>query len=75
MKTYEVAGATPINKVMNSTLAGAIILIVVYLLHQFAGVDLPTEISAALTTIIMSLVAYLTPIAPGEIKPIAESGS
>lgn len=59
----------PINKVSAATLAAAAVQIVVWALARFAAVEVPMEVSMALTTIAVFAVGYLVPIAPDEIAP------
>lgn len=48
-------------KVAASGLAGALVVIVVYSLHQWASVDLPDVVSAALTVIFTFAAGWLAP--------------
>jgi hypothetical protein len=48
-------------KVLNSALAGSIVILVIAALHQFAHVDLGVEVTGALTVVVSTLVGYLTP--------------
>jgi hypothetical protein len=50
----------PEKKVTAATLAGAIATILVWILH-LAGVNIPPEVSAALTTILAAVAGYLAP--------------
>jgi hypothetical protein len=50
-------------KVAASLLAGALTTIVVYSLHQWAHIDLPAEVSAALTVILAFAAGWLAPVA------------
>lgn len=49
----------PVPKVIAGTIAGAATVVIVWLLHQFAGVDLPAEVAAALTVLLTAGAAYL----------------
>ncbi len=62
----KVASAKPLAKVSAATLAGALSTLAAWLVN-LAGIDVPPAVEAALTTIIMAVIAYLTPIRPGEI--------
>jgi hypothetical protein len=50
----------PEKKVTAAALAGAIATILVWILHV-AGVDIPPEVSAALTTVLAAVAGYLAP--------------
>lgn len=59
----------PRAKVIAGTLGGAVATIILWLVSFYGGVDLPAEVAAAVTTLIVAVVAYLTsePLpAPGE---------
>lgn len=58
----------PIQKVAVSGAVGAFVIILVYVLHQFAGVDLPPEVVAAITTLLMFGAAYITPLRAEEVE-------
>lgn len=62
------ASAMPINKVSFGTLAGLALTIVFLALRRYAGVQLDPELQTAITALVGGLVAYMTPIAPGEIR-------
>lgn len=59
-----------LTKVQTSTVAGALSAILIWLLETYGRVDMPDYIAAAVTTIIMALVAYVTPLLPGEVEPV-----
>ena len=59
-----------LNKVVASALAGAITVIVVWLLNKYATADVPPEVAQSFTVIVTALIAYVVPLAPGEVKPI-----
>lgn len=59
--------ARPLTKVQASGASGAIAILFLWVLETYAGVDMPEYVAAAITTIIMSIVAYVTPLLPGEI--------
>jgi hypothetical protein len=48
-------------KVAASLLASAVVIVVVYSLHQWAGVELPVEVGGALTTIVAFVAGWLAP--------------
>jgi uncharacterized membrane-anchored protein len=58
---------TPTVKVGSGAIAGAIVVILIWLVETFTSVDIPPEIAAALTTIITFATSYLIrePDAPG----------
>lgn len=49
----------PTRKVASAGGAGAIVLILVWLLETYAGADIPAEVAAAATTLISLAVAYM----------------
>jgi len=50
----------PEKKVTAATLAGAIVTILIWILHM-AKIDMPAEVATALTTVIVFVAAYLAP--------------
>ena len=48
------------RKVKNSLIAGAVVTVITWLLQQFAHVDLPGDVAAAIVAVIMFLVSYQT---------------
>ena len=50
----------PEKKVTAATLAGAIATVLVWILHLI-GIDIPAEVSAALTTILAAVAGYFAP--------------
>jgi hypothetical protein len=62
--------ARPINKVQTAAVSGALAAILIWVLETYAHINMPEYIAAALTTIIMSLVAYITPMLPGELDTV-----
>jgi hypothetical protein len=50
----------PEKKVTAAAVAGAIATILVWILHV-AGVDMPPEVSAALTTVLAAVAGYMAP--------------
>ena len=68
-KEYEVGNqptAAPTRKVTVGALAGALTVLAVYLLG-LAGLDLPAEGAAALTTLVSFVLAYLVPSADQDV--------
>lgn len=65
-----VATATnyPIQKVMVPAAVGSFVTILVYILRAFAGVDLPPEVIAAVTTVLMFGAGYVTPLRAEEVE-------
>jgi hypothetical protein len=62
-------------KVTASGLAGAVVVVIVYSLHQWAHVDLPDVVSAALTVIVGFAGGYLAPSADPAPAPAAVAAS
>lgn len=50
----------PQPKVLAGGVAGALTVLLVYGLKAFAGIDLPAEVSAAVTTVLSFTAAYFT---------------
>lgn len=48
-------------KVAGGTLAGAIVVILVYIVHVFAHIDVPAEVAAAITTVVGFVIMYFVP--------------
>lgn len=72
MKKYRVSSPAPILKVTSGALSGALVIVLAWLLKQYAGVDLPDEVQSALVVLISALVAYFVPIRSGEIEEFNE---
>lgn len=68
---YKPRSAAPIQKLQSAFVAGLITTILFWVLHTYAGVDLPAEVSSAITTLIALLIGYVTPFLPGEVVPVA----
>jgi hypothetical protein len=64
----------PEKKVTAATLAGAIVTILIWVLH-LAKIDIPPEVAAALTTIFVFVAGYLAPHThrPDLAKPAPET--
>lgn len=56
-------------KVTTAALAGAITVLVVWILGDFASVDVPAEAAAGITTVIMAIAAWL------KTDPLRDSGT
>lgn len=52
---------TPTPKVAAGAFAGALTTLIVWGLQQYAGITLPAEVAASLTTILSFAVAWITP--------------
>lgn len=50
-----------VPKVRNGFIAGAIVTVITWLLQQFAHIDLPGDVAAAIVAIIGLIVGYQTP--------------
>jgi len=50
----------PEKKVTAATLAGAVVTILVWVLH-LTGVDIPSEVAAAITTVLAAVAGYMAP--------------
>ncbi|MCW2864743.1 MAG: hypothetical protein JWP48_6451 [Actinoallomurus sp.] len=50
----------PEKKVTAATLAGAVVTILVWILH-LTGVDIPSEVAAAITTVLAAVAGYMAP--------------
>jgi hypothetical protein len=63
----------PEKKVTAATLAGAIATILVWILH-LTGVDIPSEVAAAMTTVLAAVAGYMAPHThrPDLAKPVAK---
>ena len=61
------ASIAPTAKVASSGAAGAFVLIFVWVLDDYFGVQLPPEVAAALTTLLSFAAGYWTKPKPGEV--------
>ena len=50
----------PSPKMISATLAAAVVTVIVWVASA-AGVDVPSEVQGALTTILVAVAAYVTP--------------
>ena len=62
------ASVAPTAKVASSGAAGAFVLIIIWVLDDYFGVQLPAEVAAALTTLLSFTAGYFTKPKPGEVK-------
>lgn len=51
----------PTNKVVAGALAGAVTVILVWAAKQYGHVELPGEVSSAVTTVLSAVAAYFVP--------------
>lgn len=58
----------PLNKVTFGTLAGLALTIAFMVLRRYTTVEIDPELQTAITALVGGLVAYMTPLAPGEVK-------
>jgi hypothetical protein len=58
--------AAPVPKVAVGGAVGAAVAVLVWILKQYGGIELPAEVAAALTVIFSFAAGYLTP--PGGMK-------
>ena len=61
----------PLDKVTFGALAAATVIILTWALREFAGIDLPAEVQAALAVIIGCVVSYHVPLSKFEAEAIA----
>jgi hypothetical protein len=54
-------GSLPVRKVGIGALASALVTVGVWAAQQFGGVEIPSQVAAALTTVVGFAFAYLTP--------------
>lgn len=64
------SSAMPLNKVSFGTLAGLALTIVFLALRRYTTIAIDPELQAAITALAGGIVAYMTPLAPGEVKPM-----
>lgn len=67
--TVNAPSAKPIRKVAAGGAAGAVTTIVVWALSSFVHIDVPSEVAAALTLLVMFGVSYFVPSTAGEMQP------
>ena len=61
----------PLDKVTFGALAAATVIIFTWALREFAGIDLPAEVQAALAVIFGYVVSYHIPLTEAEAEAIA----
>ena len=61
----------PLDKVTFGALAAATVIILTWALREFAGIELPPEVQAALAVIIGYVVSYHIPLTEAEAEAIA----
>ena len=65
----------PKRKIVAGGLAGALVIVFVWLVKTFTKGEIPAELSAALTTIVSFIISYITPPDPNETSVIDASGN
>jgi hypothetical protein len=65
----------PLNKVIGGAFAGAVTIVLVWAVKQFASVEVPAEVASALTTIVSAAVAYLVPLSAREEQAIRRTSA
>ena len=65
--------AKTLTKVLTAGVAGAIVTVLVWVSKTYLHVEMPADVVTALTTILMVIVAYLTPLLPGEIEIVPDA--
>lgn len=68
------ASSAPLNKVTFGTLAGLVLTIVFIAIRRYTTVEIDADLQAAITALVGGIVAYMTPLAPGEVKPADQTG-
>ena len=63
----------PLDKVTYGALVAATIIILTWALREFVGIDLPSEVQAALAVIFGYVVSYYIPLSEVEAKAIAQT--
>jgi len=61
----------PLDKITFGALAAATVIILTWALREFAGIELPPEVQAALAVIIGCVVSYHVPLSKFEAEAIA----
>ena len=61
------SSALPTRKVGSGALAGAITVIIVWVINAFTGVEIPPEVSSAITLVLMFGASYFVPEAEGDV--------
>ena len=63
----------PLDKITYGALAAATVIIITWALREFVGIDLPSEVQAALAVIFGYVVSYHIPLSEVEAKAIAQT--
>ena len=63
----------PLDKITYGALAAATVIILTWALREFVGIDLPSEVQAALAVIFGYVVSYHIPLSEIEAKAIAQT--
>jgi hypothetical protein len=63
----------PLDKITYGALAAATVIILTWALREFVGIDLPSEVQAALAVIFGYVVSYHIPLSEVEAKAIAQT--
>lgn len=53
--------AAPVPKMANAGATGAAVTLIIWLLRQYAGVEMPPEAAAGVATVLAFVVGYMTP--------------
>jgi hypothetical protein len=72
---YQQTSSLPTQKVATGALAGAVSVILVWALRQFAGLELPAEVASACTMVLSFAVSYFTPPSDRDIVEAIQKGS
>lgn len=60
--------AAPLGKVAAGGAAGALSVILLWMLSEFGGIQVPGDVAAAFTLLLSTAAAYLMPLVPGELE-------
>ncbi|MEM1150198.1 MAG: hypothetical protein AAF683_02840 [Pseudomonadota bacterium] len=63
---------TPARKVVGSSLAAALTIILIYVIEAAAGIDIPNYVEGAVLTVMVFVTGYLTP--PAAIDTVQPAG-
>jgi hypothetical protein len=69
MDRSQTAIAAPIDKVAHSVYVGAGVAVGVWALRNYARVDVPPDVAAAVVVLLSGAVGYFTPLRSHEVKP------
>lgn len=62
--------AFPLQKVTFSTLAGLALTIAFMVVRRYTAIEIDPELQTAITALVGGIVAYMTPLAPGEVEQV-----